>query len=54
MAMAKNTNVVMLSATHDTEAGAVVKVSPEDAARLVENGHARETYPGEVKAAAEA
>ena len=50
---AKNTNVVMLTATYDAEVGEVVKVSAEDAVRLVENGHAREPFPGEVKAAVE-
>lgn len=51
---AKNTNVVMLTATYDAAEGEVVKVDAETAARLVENGHAREPFPGEVKKASEA
>lgn len=50
--MAKNTNVVMLTATHDAGAQEVVKVSAEDAKRLIEQGHARAPREGEVKAAA--
>lgn len=46
---AKNTSVVMLHATHTSRQGEVVKVSAEDADRLVENGHARRPRPGEVK-----
>lgn len=33
--------VVMLTATYDAGLGEVVEVSPEQAAALIENGHAR-------------
>lgn len=46
---AKNTNVVLTSNTHDAAIGDVVKVDAETAARLIENGHAREPRKGEVK-----
>lgn len=49
---AKNTHVVMLHPTQTSARGEVVKVSAEDAERLVVNGHAREPRPGEVKAEA--
>lgn len=48
---AKNTNIVYLTATHDAPAGEVVKVSKEDAERLIAQGHARAPREGEVKAA---
>ena len=50
---AKNTNVVMTGSTYDAAIGDVVKVSAEDAERLIANGHAREPRPGEIKAAAD-
>lgn len=53
MAAAKNTNVVMLSNTHDAVLGDVVKVDAETAERLIANGHARKPREGEVKAATE-
>lgn len=51
MKMAKTSHVVMLSNTHDAKLGDVVAVSPEQAERLVANGHARPVRSGEVKAA---
>jgi hypothetical protein len=49
----KSTHVVMTSNTYDAQVGDVVAVTPEQAARLIANSHAREPIPGEVKAATE-
>ena len=53
MADRKTTHVVMTSATHDASLGDVVPVTAEQAKELIENGHAREPFKGEVKAASE-
>jgi hypothetical protein len=53
MADRKSTHVVMTSNTYDAQIGDVVAVTAEQADRLIANGHARATQPGEVKAATE-
>lgn len=50
MAERKTTHVVMTGSTYDAQTGDVVAVTPEQAERLIANGHAREPISGEVKA----